>query len=256
MRVAAALAAVGMLHAQISYVASVKENRDADARALSEYSPGGRLSATAASAMLLLGMAYRRQPYLIVGAPGWVWTKRYDVQAKADGNPAPSQQDLLQALLKDRFGLVAHKETREMPIFALVLARKDGKLAPRMSASDFDCAAYRAGPHPLPEPGRTPPCAMRVGPAALSGKAITMALLAAGLSGLMNRTTVDRTGLAGVFDVELTWTPEQAPSETASNADMPPLVTALMEQLGLKLVSEKGPVEVLVVERIQEPTGN
>src|SRR5581483_4187982 len=109
-------------------------------------------------------------------------TKRFDVDAKADGNPAPSQQDLIQAILKDRFQLIAHRETREMPIFALVTARKDGKPGPQLMPSSFDCAAWRAGPHPPPEPGVTPPCGMRVGPAGLSGKSITMAQLVASLS--------------------------------------------------------------------------
>ena len=249
----AAVLAIAALHAQVSYVASVKPNRDPDARSVSEYFPGGRLSATAAPAMLLLRLAYRTQPYLIVGMPDWVRTKRFDVQAKAEGSPPPSQQDLLQALLKDRFHLAAHRETREMPIFALVLARKDGRLGPQITRSNFDCEAYHAGPHALPEPGRTPPCGLRVGPAALSGKAITMAQLVASLGGLMSRTTVDRTGLAGRFDVEMTWTPE-GPPDAASHSEQPPLVTALIEQLGLKLVSEKGPVEVLVLDRIEEPS--
>jgi uncharacterized protein (TIGR03435 family) len=142
-----------------------------------------------------------------------------------------------------------------MPIFALVPARKDGKLGPKIARSDFDCEAYRATPHAPPQPGQTPPCGMRVGPAGLSGKAITLAQLTASLAGLMSRTTEDRTGLSGRFDVELTWTPE-GPAGADSNAPEPPLVTALVEQLGLKVVSDKGPVEVLVVDRIAEPTGN
>lgn len=255
MRTAALALAIGALHAQVSYVASVKPNRDPDGRSVSEYFPGGRWSATAAPAMLLLRLAYRTQPYLVVGAPDWVRTKRFDIQAKAEGNPPPSQQDLLQALLEERFHLAAHRETREMPVFALVLARKDGKLGPQVMRTDFDCDAYRAGPHPLPEPGRTPPCGMRVGPAALSGKAITMAQLVASLGGLMNRTTLDRTGLPDRFDVEITWTPDAAP-DAVSNATEPPLATALVEKLGLKLVSDRAPVEVLVVDRIEEPAGN
>jgi uncharacterized protein (TIGR03435 family) len=245
MRLAVSMIAAGVLHAQVSYVASVKPNRDATARTISEYFPGGRLAATAAPTILLLGLAYRVAPYLIVGAPDWVRSRRFDVQAKADGTPSPSQQELLQAILKDRFHLAAHRETREMPVFELVLARKDGRLGPQMTRSEFDCAAYRAGPHALPEPGRTPPCGMRVGPSALSGKAIAMAQLAASLGGLTERTTLDRTGLAGGYDVEMTW---------ADDAAGPALVTAIVEQLGLRLVPSKAPVEVLVVDRIEEPS--
>jgi len=245
------LAMAGAAGAQaISYVASVKPNRAADARSFSEYLPGGRFTATAVTVAQLLRVAYRIQAYQTVGAPGWASTKRFDIEAKADDAPPPSQQALLQALLRDRFQLAAHRETREMSIFALVPARKDGRLGPQLMRSAFDCAAYRTAPHALPEPGRTPPCAMRIGPGALSGKAISMGQLAASLTPLAGRYSVDRTGLAGVFDVEMTWTPD--PAEDAG----PALVTALQEQLGLKLISEKGPVEVLVVDRLVEPAEN
>jgi uncharacterized protein (TIGR03435 family) len=239
----------------VSYVASVKENRDAVARGISEYLPGGRYSATAVTLAQVIRTAYRIQPYQLIGAPGWVSAKRFDIEAKAEGNPPPSQQDLLLAILKERFGLAAHGEKQEMAVFALAPARKDGRLGAQLTRTEFDCAAYRAGPHPLPEPGRTPPCAMRVGPGALSGKAISMAQLAGSLGALMGRPMMDRTALSGVFDAEMTWAPETTgpPDPEAEGA---PLITALTEQLGLKLVAEKGRVEVVVVDRIQEPSGN
>jgi uncharacterized protein (TIGR03435 family) len=117
----------------ISFVASVKPNNTVDARSFSEYLPGGRLTATAVTAGSLLRIAYRIQPYQLVGAPNWISTKRYDIAAKAEGSPPPSQQALLRALLKDRFKLAVHNETRELPIFALVLARSDGKLGPQLT---------------------------------------------------------------------------------------------------------------------------
>ena len=157
---------------------------------------------------------------------------------------------LLRALLKDRFKLVVHNEERELPIFALVPARSDGKLGPRLTRSAFDCAAYLAGPHDPPEPGRTPKCATRIGVGALSGAAIPMAQLATGLAPLVERFTVDRTGLTGGYDVELTWTPEQV-SATADASELS-IFTALQEQLGLKLVSARGPVAVLVVDHLEE----
>ena len=247
----------------ISYVASVKLNNAADARTLSEYSPGGRLTATAVTVGYLLRLAYRIQPYQLVGAPTWISTKRYDIAAKVEDNPAPSQQALLQALLKDRFKLAVHNEKRELPIYALILARSDGRLGPQLSKSAFDCAAYMASPHGPPEAGHTPSCATRIGLGTLSGKAISMTQLATSLAPFASRFTVDRTGLAGGFDVEFTWTPEQVSSNVAgASPDATPdlsganIFTALQEQLGLKLVSEKGPVEVLVVDRLEEPLAN
>jgi uncharacterized protein (TIGR03435 family) len=248
----------------ISYVASVKLNNAADARTFSEYSPGGRLTATAVTVGYLLRIAYRIQPYQLVGAPAWISTKRYDIAATVEDKPAPSQQALLRALLKDRFKLAVHNETRELPVFALVVARSDGKLGPQLSKSAFDCAAYQAGPHGPPEPGRTPNCATRIGPGALSGKAIPMTQLATGLASFVSRFTVDKTGLTGGFDVELTWTPEQVSPNIAGNAlpDAAPdssgasIFSALQEHLGLKLVSEKGPVHVLVLDHLEEPSAN
>ena len=247
----------------VSYVASIKPNNAVDARSFSEYSPAaGRFTATAVTVGALLRIAYRIQPYQLVGAPAWIATKRYDIAAKAEDNPAPSQQVLLRALLKDRFGLVVRNETREVPVFALVVARRDGKLGPLLIKSSFDCAAYLAGPRPPPDPSRTPNCATRIGLGTLFGRAISMAQLATSLAPFVGRFTVDHTGLTGGFDVELTWTPGQAFPNAAGLPDPPPdssgpsIFTALQEQLGLKLVSEKAPVAVLVVDHLEEPSAN
>lgn len=240
--------------ASISYVASVKPNNSVEARTLIEYYPGGRLAANAVTVSSLLRIAYRIQDFRIVGAPAWFSTNRYDIAAKADDNPPPSQQILLQTLLADRFHLVVHKETREMPTFALVPARGDRKLGPQLTQSDFDCAAYAAAPHAPPDPARTPNCATRINPGALSGKAITMAQLATSLAPFLSRFSIDKTELSGRFDVELTWTPDQVAASGDSAG--PSIFAAIQEQLGLKLVSERGPVEVLVVDRGEKPSEN
>jgi bla regulator protein blaR1 len=247
----------------ISYVASVKLNNEVDPRGGSEYSPGGRFTATAITVGQLLRTAYRIQGYQLVGAPSWVGSRRYDIVAKVEDNPAPSQQVFLRALLKDRFKLVAHNETRDMPIFALVVARRDGKLGPQLTKSDFDCAAYRASTHAPPEPGRTPNCSTRINLGALNGKAILMSTLATSLAPFVSRFTVDKTGLTGGFDVELTWTSDPAfPStgnslaDAAPNSSGPSIFAALQEQLGLKLVADKGPVAILVVDHLEEPSAN
>jgi uncharacterized protein (TIGR03435 family) len=247
----------------ISYVASVKPNNDVDPRGGSEYSPGGRFTATAIPVGQLLRTAFRIQGYQLVGAPAWIGSKRYDIVAKVDDNPVPSQQALLRTLLKDRFKLAAHNETRETPIFSLVVARSDGKLGPQLIKSDFDCAAYRASTHAPPEPGRTPNCATRINPGALYGKAIPMSMLATSLAPFVSRFTVDKTGLTGGFDVAVTWTPDPAfpnvsspLADAAPNSSGPSIFVALQEQLGLKLVSDKGPVAVLVVDHLEQPSAN
>jgi len=236
-----------------SYVASIKPNTAVDALTRTDYSPGGRFTATAVTVRDLLRLAYRVQPFQLTGAPGWISTRRYDIAAKSDDRPAPSQQEFLRVLLKDRFHLEVRNQTREMPVFALVVARPDGKLGPQLTKSRFDCAAWQASPHAPPQPGQTPNCGMRVGPGSLSAKAIRMAQLAATLAALVSRSTLDKTGLAGLFDAELKWAPDQV---AADAADGPSIFAALQQQLGLKLAAERGPVEVLVVDRVEEPSGN
>lgn len=270
---ATAIAAISMLNAPASqaqspaaadpppsYIDSVKPNNAVDARSFSEYSPGGRFTATAVTVGALLRIAYRIQPYQLVGAPSWIGTKRYDIAAKVEGSPAPSLQVFLRALLKDRFRLAIHNEIREMPIFALVVSRSDGRLGPQLSKSSFDCAAYSAGPHPPPEPGHTPNCATNIGLGTLLGKAISMAQLATSLAPFAARFTVDRTALTGSYDVELRWTPDQGFPDPAGNVTPDPsgpsIFTALQEQLGLKLISDKGSVAVLVVDHLEEPSAN
>src|SRR5262245_2238434 len=250
------LFALGFIHTSaslpaqsISFVASIKPNDAIDARSLSEYSPGGRFTAVAVTVGQLLRIAYRIQPYQLAGAPAWISTKRFDISAKVEDNSAPSQQIFLQTLLKERFKLAVHNETREYTIFALVPARMDGRLGPKLIKSTFDCAAYFAGPHDPPQPGQTPICGTRINVGALYGKAIPMTQLASSLAPFVERFTVDKTGLAGGYDVELTWTSDDS-------ATGPSLFAALQEQLGLKLVSDKGQVPLLIVDRLEQPSAN
>ena len=244
----------------VSYVASVKRNRDAQPRGGSEYSPGGRFTATAITVQALFRLAYGVQSFLVVGAPGWVSSDRFDIIAKSDDVPAPPQAALLQALLKDRFQLEVRRETRQMPVFALVLAGKEQKLGPALVHSDFDCAAYLGGPHPPPEAGRTAPCSGRISRNAISARSISMDQLASNLAPIVQRLTLNHTGLAGGFDVELTWTPEPAaaapPDPLRDDGPGGSIFSALQDQLGLKLVSERGPVEVLIIDRLQQPSEN
>ena len=174
---------------------------------------------------------------------------------------------MLRALLEERFKLVTHRETREMPIYELVVARADGRLGPGLHKSDVDCealfAARRAGVAPPPrQPLEPPACGLMGGPARTIAGAVTMQQLATNLSTAVEGLVIDKTGLTGRFDFNLAWTPERLPTDAPPpgippiDPNGPDLFTALREQLGLKLTPAKGPVDVLVIDRVERPTPN
>jgi len=247
-------------------VASVKPNTSGDGRVLMTPQPGGRLNLVNVPLRLMIRYAYRVQDFQVVGGPDWLSTARFDVVAKAEGGN-PSQEDLqlmLRSLLADRFKLVVRPDTREMPTYSLVPARADGKTAAQLRKSDANCGPATA-PGAPPAPGQLPSCGSMLGFGNLKARGSTMAALASTLSTFAGRIVVDRTGLAGGYDVDLNWTPDQIP-RPAGGGDQPvqvngvtidpngpSLFTALQEQLGLKLESARGPVDVLVVERAEKP---
>lgn len=178
-----------------------------------------------------------------VGGPGWIETEAYDITAKAAGNPSREQlQLMMRSLLADRFKLVVHKETRNLPAFALVLARRDGKLGPSLRRSEADCSPANQQKAPAAS------CGFRNGDGALTGRGATIEKLAAELI-LTGRLVVDRTGLTGGFDMDLKWTPD----ELGTNSE---LFAALQEQLGLKLEAIRAPVEVIVIDSAARPSEN
>jgi uncharacterized protein (TIGR03435 family) len=191
-------------------------------------------------------------------------------RAETSGEPTRLQL-MLQALLAERFKLETHYETKEMPIYALVPARADGKLGPQLQRSETDCAAIMAAargrgavpPPGPPQPGDRMPCGMRIGPGILTAGSSTMAQFANSLSMFVGRIVEDHTGFTGNFDFNLTWTPDQMPQRPPGAPELPPIdpngpsiFTAVQEQLGLKLDSQKGPVRVLVIDRAEHPTEN
>jgi uncharacterized protein (TIGR03435 family) len=264
--------------------ATVKPNKAGPGAVRLLFQPGGRFVATNVTLKMLIGAAYGTpQPIpdsQLSGGPKWLDTDRFDVVAKAAGDPAPGPNGppptmflMLRTLLEERFQLKVHTETKELPIFALVLARSDGKLGPQMHSSATDCAALmasmraRGGPPAPPPPGERPPCGARMFPGTMSAGGMTMTQIVNGLARMpgVNRTVIDRTGLGGAFDFDLTWTPDQmpqrdpppgAPPFPAIDPNGPSLFTALQEQLGLKLEPTKAPVSVLVIDRAEPPTEN
>jgi uncharacterized protein (TIGR03435 family) len=203
---------------------------------------------------VLLRQALQKPDYQMTGAPAWVNTERYSIRAKPSaGTPPAAMSVMIRNLLRDRFRLATHLETREQPVFHLVIARSDGRLGP-------DLKIAPACP--------SPPCGSgRTAPGLLVGNGRRMAQLVTALSDLTGRPVVDKTGLSELYDFTLKFTyegripglmgPLGAPAGTpvpAADPDAPSLSAALQEQLGLKLESARGPVEVAVIERFEKPT--
>jgi uncharacterized protein (TIGR03435 family) len=234
-------------------------------------------------------VALQKPDYQMIGAPGWIDTEFYTIMAKApDGMPPGALTTMMLNLLKDRFQLATHLETRELPIFHLVLAHTDGRPGPDLKPTPADCqatvaardaalqaaAAGRGAPPPMPPLGdlkAPPPCGfgrLLTGDVAVSGR--TIAQFVTTLSEWVGRPVIDKTGLTGLYDFTLKFAPEgvraagpMGPTLTLRSAqvpaapvdpDAPSLSTALEEQLGLKLESARGPVEVVVIDRLERPT--
>jgi uncharacterized protein (TIGR03435 family) len=245
-------------------VASVKPNKTGATSSSLGLQPGGRIVATNVALRLLIRNLYNVQADQIVGAPDWIESERFDIEARADREyppqadaPAPELLAMMRNLLADRFRLVVHRETREMPVYALVTARDDKSLGPQIRRVDVDCAAEaaramaarRGGAPPTSEkPGAMPPCGMRMRPGNVITRATTLQQLTRNLSQFVGRAVVDRTGLVGVFDIDLEWSPEQT-----ADASGPSIFTAVQEQLGLKLDAQRVPVDVLVIDRVERP---
>jgi uncharacterized protein (TIGR03435 family) len=256
-------------------VASVKANKSGDLRALAPPpQPGGRYAVTNVPLDVLIALAYQPlQRYEIAGVPDWARSARFDIDAKAEGNPAPAQTWLmLQSLLAERFKLAVHREVRQLPVYALVMA-KDGQMGPqlRRHADDAGCDGSGLPPGGPPSPDRSkplppPPCGAWSGAPALgrlAGQRIMLDTFGRALSGQLGRMVIDQTGLSGAFDLTLDWTPQQplagSPAADASAptaSSLPSIFTAVQEQLGLKLVPQTGPVSVLVIDHVEEPTDN
>jgi uncharacterized protein (TIGR03435 family) len=253
--------------------ASVKPNKSGQQGSSIRRFPGGRLQATNMPLRALITFAYQVQGFQLVEDPAWIRNETFDIVAKMDGDPPPvppgqgadPHMIAMRTLLAERFMLAVRRETREMDIYALVLARADGKLGPALKPTTQDCAAMmaaaRGGPPPGPPPGPNSPvvCGMRGLPGRLAAGAMPMSLLASNLSGQVQRIVVDRTGLSGAWDFEISFAPER-PINPPPGVEFPPadpnapsLFTAMQEQLGLRLQSTKGPVDVLVVDRIERP---
>jgi uncharacterized protein (TIGR03435 family) len=248
-------------------VASVKANKSGDGNGNLSGMPGGRVRATNMPVRPIITFAYQLASYQLVGGPGWLTTDRYDLIAKMDGTadstPAvpganePSPMQLaLRHLLEDRFKLRVHRETRELDIYALVMAKPGGGPGPGLKPTTVDCAAAIAAAQRRPGPAAPdqPFCGIGMGPGRLRFGGLPSASLPAAFSGPSGRMVIDRTGLTGSWDFELTFAPEnRGPDAPPADPNAPSFFTAIQEQLGLKLEPTKGPVEVVVIDSIEKP---
>ena len=260
-------------------VATVKPNKSGEPFIRFGMQPGGRFTATNVPLRELIRFAYNAQPFQIEGGPGWIDSERFDVTAKAEGDPPPLGpgqigpiQLMMQNLLAERFGLKVRRETKEMPVYALVTARADGKLGSKIEPSTVDCAAMMRGrgagaggrgtPPPPPRPGERPECGMFMGPGSVGAGGVSMDQFAQMLSSRTQRIVQNKTGLTGNYSFSLEFTPDQMPpggalingAPAAIDQNGSSLFTALQEQLGLKLDAQRGPVEMLVIDSVTQLT--
>ena len=250
-------------------VASIKPNKSADPGGSFGGRPGGQLIVTNYTLRNIVRNAYGLQNFQIVGGPDWFDLDRFDIVAKAAGDASPAQMiQMVRTLLADRFKMAVHTETRELPIYALVMARDDRRPGPQLRPAAVDCAALaaargRGAPPPAPTPpGERPMCGMRTVPGRMMAGGYALPDVARNLAPFTGRMVVDKTGLAGTFDLDLTWTPDQIPQGPLPpgvapiDPNGPSIFTAVQEQLGLKLDSQRGPVDVLVIDRAERPTAD
>ncbi len=219
--------------------------------------PGGRISMTGVTVKELMKQAYGIRDFQIVGGPAWLGTERYDVTAKPEDAANQEQVKLMvQALLADRFKLQFHRETKELPTYALVVAKGGSKLKPYVEP-ERDSRGSGGG-------GGGMMRMMRGGHFEANG--VPLAALANQLSQVLGRSVIDKTELKGDYDFKLDWTPDEnqpglmklpgGEAPPPSSGDGVSIFAAVQEQLGLKLESTKGPVEILIVDRAEKASEN
>jgi len=254
-----------VLQASTFNVASVHQNTSLTAQTNISFTPGG-VTFTNLQLRAIIQFAYGiSQPSRLAAVPDWANTERFDIVVKGAVDSLEDRRRMLQALLADRFKLVAHTEQRSIPIFVLVVARADGRLGPSLKPSSIDCTAQGRGRRGVPsaasDSSTTARCGVRsAGPGEIKLTGISMSRLASVLSATQGRPVVDRTGLTEPYDVELVFAPDPIPGRGGETPAVPEgrasLITAIQEQLGLKLQAGNQPEDVLVVDRVSHPDEN
>jgi uncharacterized protein (TIGR03435 family) len=263
-------------------VASIKRNPDAPFSYPGVMlQPGGRVTSPGTNVRQLMLVAFGLQDLQLAGGPPWLTGDRYAIDAQAGaGATRASVRLMLRALLAERFQLATHFEKRDLPTLTLLPVNRDGKLGPRLRRSGPDCTAptpppgVPLPPPPPPGPGGDftpvlpqdplgPSCGAVSFPGWISGRRMTMAQLVVMLTQVTRRIVVDESGLSGEFDVDVTFMPDQpvqlnggAAPPSLAMSDRPALMTAIQEDLGLRLEARRRDVDVLVIDRIERPSEN
>jgi uncharacterized protein (TIGR03435 family) len=220
--------------------------------------PGGgislypaRIKVINSSLKFCVQVAWNVKDFQVSGGANWIDTEHYDIDAVA-ANPFTREESraMLQTLLTDRFGLTIHREMQDKPGYALVAAKNGPKLQPSAEDPSIQFSRTSTGDRTLKAPG------------------LSMPQLASALSQALGKIVVDQTGIEGIFNIALQWTPdpsseprmakngEPMPSPPPDAMPGPSIFTAVQETLGLKLESKKVPVEVIVIDRATRPTEN
>jgi bla regulator protein BlaR1 len=256
-------------------VASIKPDKSGEPFFKIMASPNGLTATT--TLQMLIRLAYGVENNQISGAPSWVDSVKYQIDAKMDNATAdevrklsedqrePARQRMLRALLEDRFKLALHRETKELPVYSLVVAKNGPKLQ-EAKPGEPDGDGIK-GPDGRPAVGGH---FVHLERGQLNGHSLGMADIVRLFSQQLDRTVVDKTGLTGNYDFTLHWTPDESQDPTFKEpaggqgagdsappeSSGPSIFTAIQEQLGLKLESQKGPVEILVIDHVEKPSEN
>ena len=258
-------------------VASIKPTKPDDNQVTRMLNSPDAFTATNVTLMMVMTSAYGVQDYQVLGAPNWANADRYDIEAKLSGSVTDAlqkltpperaliRQQMLQALLADRFKLTIQRVTKQLPVFTLLIGKGGSKLN---EAKPDD--AYPNGSHGADSVSDAGQITIGGNPTrqTMTGHAVPIARLAYMLTRGLERPVLDETGLTGNYDFTITFSPDQSQSPqtgggaigsaptVALDSAAPSLSTAVEEQLGLKLQSGKGPVEIIVVDHVERPVGN
>jgi uncharacterized protein (TIGR03435 family) len=239
-------------------IASIKRSAP-DSDTFMKAHPGGRLDISRATLKTLTALAYRLQPFQVAGGPAWVRSEYFSVNTKAAETPSEDRLFLMmQALLAERFSLKLHFETKEKPVYVLVVG-KIGKRSPPGLQVTTEGSCVRVDGAAPPDPKACGSLGM--GGNHLEAREVSMSRVAEALTRVLDRKVIDRTGRPERFNVSLRWAPGQHQVLPSSDAmelppDTPSIFTALQEQLGLKLEPSKAPVELLVIDHAERPSEN
>jgi uncharacterized protein (TIGR03435 family) len=202
--------------------------------------------------------AWDLNSFQVSGLSGWMKSGRFDLTAKVSADDVAAYKklsltqraEMLQKLLIERFQLKVHMETKTLPIYDLVVDKGGSKLKPTTAIAAPSAEERRANPDKYKRGSMT------MGPGRYEGTGVRVDSLTSQLENALGKPVRDATGLIGVYDITLHYRPDQTAADNGDNVDVPPLFSAVQEQLGLKLVPAKGPVETLVVDAAQKPDAN